>query len=89
MSFDYLYSIGRQAFHEFQHYGKKAANRLIQTPLPRLFVFCMALLLLLVLLPLVVGLFVFFVLLKIVFTLIVIAVRNYRKRPQQLNQRLD
>ena len=84
MSFAFLYSLGRQALQEFQYYGKKALNRLVQTPLPRLFVFCMALILLLVLLPLAVGLFVFFVLLKIVLTLIVIAVRNYRKRPQQL-----
>ncbi len=84
MSFAFLYSVGRQASHEFQYYGKKAVNRLVQTPLPRLFVFCMALILLLVLLPLAVGLFVFFVLLKIVLTLMVIAVRNYRKRPQQL-----
>lgn len=85
MSFPFLYSVGRQAWHEFQYYGKKALDRVLQTPLPRLLVLFLALWLMVILLPLVVGLFVFFVLLKIALTLLAVAVRSYRKRPQQIH----
>ncbi|MDE2429678.1 MAG: hypothetical protein KGM99_13215, partial [Burkholderiales bacterium] len=61
----YLYSVFRQAMHEFRYYGNKFAQMLLRTPLPRVLVACIALALLITVIPLVVTLFVAFLLLKI------------------------
>ncbi len=86
MSFGYLYSIGRQAWHEFRYWAHKAFDRLLLTPLPRLFLLCLAIALIFIILPLAITLFFIFVLLKIVFTLLFVAVRRSRARPPQIHR---
>lgn len=86
MSFEYLYSIGRQTWHEFRYWAHKGFDRLLRTPLPRLFLLCLAIALIFIILPLTITLFFIFVLLKIVFTLLFMAVRRGRRQPPQLHQ---
>ena len=76
MVMDYLYSIGRQTWHEFRYWGGRGLARLMRTPLPRVFLLCIAAALVLAILPLTLMLFFTFLVLKIVFTLLVVAGRR-------------
>lgn len=82
MGFAYFYSIGRQTWHEFRYWGHKGFDRILQTPLPRIFLLCLAIALICIVLPLTITLFLVFVLLKIVFSMLFFAVRRSRKQPQ-------
>ena len=68
----YLYSVCRQAFQEFKLIGVKCVTFLKATPLPRVLVFCIALALLITLIPLVLTLFFAFILLKILMLIVVL-----------------
>lgn len=80
----YLYSVLRQAAHEFKYMGKKFVQFLLRTPLPRILVACIAMALLITIIPLVLTLFVVFVLLKLLLLMLVISVRKHRNNPSEL-----
>jgi hypothetical protein len=80
----YLYSVFRQAAHEFNYFGKKFAQMLLRTPLPKVLVVCVALAILVMLIPLVLTLFVVFLLLKLFLLLVVLVVRKNRRDPSEL-----
>ena len=84
MRLPYFYSVFRQVWHELQYWGNKTYHRFMQTPLPKLLLLAVAILMLFVLLPLTVLLLVTFVLLKIALTLLILAVRRNRRQPPQL-----
>lgn len=81
----YLYSVLRQAAHEFHYYGKKFAQMLLRTPLPKILVVCVAMVLLVTLIPLVLTLFIVFLLLKLLLVLVALVIRNNRRNPSELN----
>ena len=80
----YLYSVLRQAVHEFKYMGKKFFQILLRTPLPRILIACIALALLITVIPLMLTLFVAFVLLKLLLLIVVLTVRKHRRNPSQL-----
>ena len=86
MSFEYLYSIGRQTWNEFRYWAHKGFDWLLSTPLPRVFLLCLAIALIFIVLPLTITLFIIFVLLKIVFTLLFAAIRRNRARPPHIHR---
>jgi Flp pilus assembly protein TadB len=80
----YLYSVLRQATHEFSYLGKKFARALMRTPLPKILLVCVALTLLITLIPLALTLFAVFVLLKLLLVLLALAVQKNRRDPSEL-----
>lgn len=80
----YLYSVCRQAAHEFTYFGKKFLNFIMQTPLPRVLMVCVALAIMITLLPLVFTLFIVFLLLKCLLLLIAFSIRHQRGKPRQM-----
>ncbi|CAN5687072.1 hypothetical protein BH11PSE12_BH11PSE12_16350 [soil metagenome] len=71
--------------HEFRFYGNRAVQLLLRTPLPRLLIACIAVALLITLIPLVLSLFVVFLLLKLLLLVVVLAVRKGRQHPSELD----
>lgn len=61
----YIYSVLRQAWQELRAIGNKAGQALLRTPLPRVLVLCIGLALLVALVPLILSLFVIFMLVKL------------------------
>lgn len=61
----YIYSVLRQAWQELRAIGNKAGQALLRTPLPRVLVLCIGLALLIALVPLILSLFVIFMLVKL------------------------
>ncbi|MFZ6744101.1 hypothetical protein ACO0LC_12800 [Undibacterium sp. JH2W] len=61
----YLYSVFRQVAQEFRQIGQKVGTRLLRTPLPKVLMVCIALALLITIIPLIITLFVVFVLIKL------------------------
>lgn len=80
----YLYSVLRQAAHEFSYLAKKFMQTLMRTPLPKILLGCIALALLITLIPLALTLFAIFVLLKLLLVLLVLAIRKSRRDPREL-----
>lgn len=80
----YLYSVCRQAAHELTYFGKKFLNVIMRTPLPRVLMFCVAIAILMALLPLVLTLFMLFLLLKCLILLIALSIRQQRGKPAQV-----
>lgn len=80
----YLYSVIRQAAHEFKNLGARMLDGLMRTPLPKLLIVCIGLFLLVTLIPLMLSLFVVFLLLKLLLIVIVLAVRSSRRTPPEL-----
>lgn len=80
----YLYSVLRQAMHEFKYMGKKFTQILLRTPLPKILIVCICLALLITIIPLVLTLFVVFVLLKLLLLIVVLTVRKHRRDPSEL-----
>jgi len=71
----YMYSVLRQVTQEFRQFASKCALAMLRTPLPRIFVICIAIALAISLIPFVLSLFVLFVLLRVFLGLL--------KTPQQ------
>lgn len=61
----YLYSVFRQVAQEFRQVGQKVGARLLRTPLPKILMICIAIALLISIIPLLVTLFVAFVLIRL------------------------
>lgn len=80
----YLYSIGRQAWHELKYLSKKVINFILQTPLPKVLAVCILIAIALVLLPMVLSLFILFLLVKCFIVLVALSVQRQRGRPSQL-----
>lgn len=80
----YLYSVFRQAAHEFSYLMKRFMQALMRTPLPKILLGCIALALLITLIPLALTLFAIFVLLKLLLVLLVLAIRKSRRDPREL-----
>jgi len=72
----YLYSVLRQTWQELRVFGTKSAKVLMRTPLPRLLMLCIGIALLITIVPLVLSLFVIFLLVKLFLALVVMNVRN-------------
>ncbi|MFZ6748341.1 hypothetical protein [Undibacterium sp. Ren11W] len=72
----YLYSVLRQANQEFQTFAKKLGVSLLRTPLPKVLIIVLGAALLISMIPLVLTLFVIFVLLKIILSLVLLALRG-------------
>lgn len=83
----YLYSVFRQAFQEFKIVGLKLLEFLKRTPLPRVLVFCIALALLITIIPLVITLFLIFFLLKLLISMT--ASTNMAKQEPKARTRTD
>jgi ABC-type bacteriocin/lantibiotic exporter with double-glycine peptidase domain len=66
----YLYSVGRQLFQEFRKVTDLFHGIIAKTPLPRIAVIGMILVLFLIMLPLVLALFMFAFLLKVLLVLL-------------------
>lgn len=81
----YLYSVLRQAMHEFRYFGNKFVQALLRTPLPRILVVCIGLALFITIVPLVLTLFVVFILLKLLLLIVVLTVRKHRNNPSELD----
>ncbi|MBR7792839.1 hypothetical protein KDM87_09555 [Undibacterium sp. FT147W] len=71
----YMYSVLRQVTQEFRQFASKCALGMLRTPLPRIFVICIAIALAISLIPFVLSLFLLFVLLRVFLGLL--------KTPQQ------
>ena len=71
----YMYSVLRQVTQEFRQFASKCAQAMLRTPLPRIFVICIAIALAISLIPFVLSLFVLFVVLRVFLGLL--------KTPQQ------
>lgn len=71
----YMYSVLRQVTQEFRQLASKCALAMLRTPLPRIFVICVAIALAISLIPFVLSLFVLFVVLRVFLGLL--------KTPQQ------
>lgn len=80
---EYLYSVLRQAWAELRAIGAKGAQMLMRTPLPKLLVLCIGLALIVTIVPLIMTLFVAFMLIKLLLLLVFVNVR------QTNNQRAD
>ncbi|MBX9902247.1 MAG: hypothetical protein K2Y28_15825 [Burkholderiaceae bacterium] len=85
-SAQYIYSVLRQASHEFKYLGMKCLNAAMRTPLPKVLVICIAVAIVITLLPLVFTLFVCFLLLKLLLLIVALAVRAQRHQPAQIRQ---
>lgn len=72
----YLYSVLRQAWQELRVVGKKAGDALMRTPLPRVLMLCIGLALIITLVPLILTLFVIFMLVKLFLLVVVMNVRK-------------
>lgn len=81
----YLYSVLRQAMHEFRYLGNKFLQVLLRTPLPRILIICIGLALLISIVPLVLTLFIVFILLKLLLLIVVLTVRKHRNNPSELD----
>ncbi len=75
----YLYSVARQVLQEFRYWGGRAYAQLAKTPLPKIAIIALALLLFMTLIPLALTLFVLFFIVKLIFTLAVVAPRQPEK----------
>lgn len=82
----YLYSVLRQAWQEMRVLGAKASQALMRTPLPRLLMLCIGLALVLTLVPLVLTLFVAFMLIKLFFIVVAMNMRNGKKPVMQVDR---
>lgn len=74
----YLYSVGRQLFQEFSKVADKIHGVIAKTPLPRIAVIAMILVLFLIMLPFVLALFVLAFLLKLTLVLLMKWMLNSR-----------
>jgi hypothetical protein len=81
----YLYSVVRQAWQELRLLGAKAASALMRTPLPKIVLLLVGAALFLTIVPLVLTLFVIFMLVKIFLLLVAINVSN-RNTSNQTDQ---
>jgi uncharacterized membrane protein len=77
----YLYSVFRQVMHEFCFLGNKFIQIFQRTSLPRILIFCIGLSLVFTIIPLVLILFVVFILFK----LLLILAFTVRKHPSELD----
>ncbi|MBC3883034.1 hypothetical protein H8K35_16680 [Undibacterium sp. LX40W] len=77
---EYLYSVLRQAWQELRALGGKAAQMLMRTPLPKLLVLCIGLALIITIVPLILTLFVAFMLIKLLLLLVFVSVRANKTR---------
>ncbi len=66
----YLYSVLRQAWQELRALGGRAAQMLMRTPLPKLLVLCIGVALIVTIVPLILTLFVAFMLIKLLLLLV-------------------
>lgn len=66
----YLYSVLRQAWKELRGVGRTAMAALMKTPLPKVLLLCIAIALFLTLVPLILTLFLAFMLIKIFLVLL-------------------
>jgi hypothetical protein len=76
----YLYSVLRQAWQELSALGSRAAQMLMRTPLPKLLVLCIGLALIVTIVPLILTLFVAFMLIKLLLLLVFVNVGAGKKR---------
>lgn len=81
----YLYSVLRQAWRELGVLGQKSTQVLMRTPLPRLLMLCIGIALVITIVPLVISLFVIFMLVKLFLLLVVMSVRksNYASQKSE------
>lgn len=75
----YLYSVLRQAWQELRTLGAKAVQVLLRTPLPKLLVLCIGIALLVTIVPLILTLFVAFMLIKLLLLLVFVNVGGDKK----------
>lgn len=87
----YLYSVFRQVAQEFRQIGQKIGTRLLGTPLPKILIICIALALFITIIPLVITLFVVFVLIKLLLGVITMGSGRNRGKPSknQYVERID
>ena len=81
----YLYSVLRQAWQELRALGAKAAQVLLRTPLPKLLVLCIGLALIVTIVPLILTLFVAFMLIKLLLLLVFVNVGGSKARFTESN----
>ncbi|MBC3910978.1 hypothetical protein [Undibacterium umbellatum] len=79
----YLYSVFRQVSQEFRQIGQKFGMRLLRTPLPKILIICIALALFITIIPLVITLFVVFVLIKLLLGVATMGAGQNRGNPPQ------
>lgn len=79
----YLYSVFRQVSQEFRQIGQKFGMRLLRTPLPKILIICIALALFITIIPLVITLFVVFVLIKLLLGVATMGTGQNRGKPPQ------
>ncbi len=79
----YLYSVLRQAGKEFRRYLDIAQAMLMRTPLPRVLLIFVGIILLLAVLPLLLTLFVLLMLIKIFIVVLLMNVRSARKAKER------
>ncbi len=77
----FLYSVARQVLQEFRYWGGRAYAFLAKTPLPKVAIIALALMLFVMLIPLALSLLLLFFIIKLIFTLAVVAPRT-PERPQ-------
>lgn len=75
----YLYSVARQVLQEFRYWGGRAYAQLAKTPLPKIAIIALAILLIMMLIPLALTLFLLFFIVKLIFTLAVVSPRQAQK----------
>lgn len=84
----YLYSVFRQVSQEFRQIGQKVGIRLLRTPLPKILIICIALALFITIIPLVITLFIVFVLIRFLLGVITMGTGQNRSKPAQ-NQYIE
>jgi ABC-type bacteriocin/lantibiotic exporter with double-glycine peptidase domain len=75
----YIYSVGRQLFQQFSKIADKIHGAIAKTPLPRIAVIAMILILFVIMLPLVLALFVLAFLFKLTLVLLMKWMLNSRQ----------
>ncbi len=83
----YLYSVLRQAWQELRALGDKAGQGLMRTPLPRILILCIGLALLITLVPLILTLFVIFMLVKLFLVVVTMSGRSREQTATEFKQK--
>lgn len=83
----YMYSVLRQAWQELRAVGNKAGQALLRTPLPRILVLCIGLALLIALVPLILSLFVIFMLVKLFLIVVSTSARSRQQAASEFKPR--
>jgi hypothetical protein len=83
----YLYSVLRQAWQELRALGDKAGQGLARTPLPRILILCIGLALLITLVPLILTLFVIFMLVKLFLLVVTMGGRSHEQTRPEFKQK--